>query len=139
MEKLRKLLNIWLPVVVWALIIFLFSNRPSISTVDFYLGDFLLKKTAHLIEYGIFSFLIYRALTSSGVEKKKAMWISVLICFLYGATDEFHQSFIAGRTPTVRDVIIDTTGATIMIYGVIKNIKKLPHKLQNIAEILLNN
>ena len=35
------------------------------------------------------------------------------IVFLYAASDEFHQIFVALRTALVSDVIIDTTGGTI--------------------------
>lgn len=132
MVKVKKTLYLWLPVLTWSVVIFLFSNRSSIHTTDFYLGDFILKKSAHLLEYGMFSTLIYRALINSGVDKKKAMWVAVLVCFMYGASDEYHQSFIAGRTPTVRDVLIDTSGALIFVYGIIRNIKKMPHQIQNL-------
>lgn len=130
MPSYKKALKYILPVFIWAVVIFLFSNRPSIKTVDFYLGDFILKKSAHLIEYGIFSTLIYRALVNYGVDKKKAMILSVLSAFLYGATDEFHQSYIYGRTATIRDVLIDTSGALISVYGLILNLKKLPKFLK---------
>ncbi len=124
--NMHKIIKFWAPVAIWAVIIYLFSNRTTIKTVDFYLGDFLLKKTAHLIEYGVFSTLWYRALVNFGMGYKKAMFYSVLASFLYGASDEFHQSFIYGRTATLRDVAIDTTGALIAVYGFIENLKKMP-------------
>lgn len=113
MQKAKKLIKYWLPVILWAFVIFLFSNRPSIYTVDFYLGDFILKKSAHLIEYAVFAILIFRALLSHDIDKKKALFISITIASFYGISDEFHQSFISGRTATIRDTIIDTIGATI--------------------------
>lgn len=113
MQKAKKLTKFWLPVILWALIIFFFSNRPSIYTVDFYLGDFLLKKSAHIVEYAIFGILVFRAFLSHDIDKKKALLISIVIASFYGITDEFHQSFISGRTATIRDTIIDTIGAII--------------------------
>lgn len=136
MQKLRRLTNLWLPLIVWAGVIFTFSSFPTVVTVDFYLGDFLLKKTAHLIEYGIFATLVYRGLINSKIENKKAMIYSVFAAFLYGASDEFHQSFVSGRTATLRDILIDTTGAAIAIYLVINNIKKMPKKIQNLFSML---
>ena len=124
MQRIKRILSLWLPVVIWAGVIFFFSSRPTIKTVDFFLGDFILKKSAHLIEYGVFAALFFRALIHSGVTKKKAMLFSILASFLYACTDEYHQSFVFGRTAVTRDVLIDTTGATIFIYGVIRNIKK---------------
>lgn len=142
MQRLNKFKKYWLPVIIWATVIFLFSNRTTIKTVDFFLGDFLLKKTAHIIEYGIFATLFYRGLVNYGVSKKRAMLMSVLSAFMYGATDEFHQSFIYGRTATVRDVLIDTTGAVIFIYGIINNLSKLPNSIKflyNKLDIDINN
>lgn len=130
MIKIQKILNLWLPVVVWAVVIYLFSNRTTIKTVDFFLGDFLLKKTAHLVEYGVFSTLWYRALINSGVNLKRAMFYSVFVSFIYGVSDEFHQSFIYGRTATLRDVLIDTSGALIAVYGIIGNLKKMPSAIR---------
>lgn len=131
-ETLIKVFNYWLPPIIWGTIIFSFSSLHTISTTDFYLGDFLIKKTAHIMEYGIFATLLYRALVNSNIKKENAMWISILIAFSYGMTDEFHQSFTPGRTPTVRDVLIDTAGASIFIYGIIGNIKKMPKIIQNL-------
>ena len=110
---LTKFLKYWLPPILWALIIFTFSNFPTVETADFYLGDFLIKKSAHLIEYGILAILIYRGLIGSEIDNKKAIIYSIVIASLYGVTDEFHQSFIPGRGPAIRDVAIDTIGATI--------------------------
>jgi len=126
MQKIKRIVSLWLPVGIWALVIFTFSSLPTVETTNFYLGDFLIKKSAHLIEYGIFATLVYRALFNSKVSIKKAMYISVIAAFVYGASDEFHQSFTPGRGPKFTDVLIDTTGASIFIYGVIGNMKKMP-------------
>ncbi len=125
-EIFKKATNSWLPVIIWAGVIFSFSSFPTTTTTTFYLGDFLLKKSAHVIEYGIFATLVYRALINSNVTKSRSMWLSVLIAFMYGLSDEFHQSFTPGRGPKFTDVLIDTFGATLFIYGIINNIKKMP-------------
>ena len=125
-NKLVFFLKYWLPFIIWALVIFLFSNSPTIKTSDFYFWDFILKKTAHFSEYGIFSTLLYRALINSNVNKKSAMFVSVAISLIYAITDEIHQSYIPGRTPAVRDVLIDLTGAYVFLYIIVLNINKLP-------------
>mgnify|MGYP003443897534 CR=1 FL=1 len=126
-KELTKLkISLWLPVFIWAGVIFLFSSFPTTTTTTFYLGDFLLKKSAHVIEYGIFFFFVYRALINSNVTKSRSMWLSVLIAFMYGLSDEFHQSFTPGRGPKFTDVLIDTFGAILFIYGIVNNIKKMP-------------
>src|SRR3989338_6887274 len=102
MQKIKKILKFWFPPVLWAGLIFTFSSFPTGTTTDFYLGDFLIKKTAHIVEYGIFATLIFRGLINSNVKKEKAMWFAVILAFLYGITDEYHQSFTPGRGPAVR-------------------------------------
>lgn len=129
-----KVLKFWLPPILWGLVIFSFSSYPVGVATEIYWKDFIIKKTAHVIEYGILATLLYRAMVNSDVEKRKAMWISILISFLYGITDEFHQSFTPGREPNTRDVFIDTIGASIFMYGIIGNINKMPEKIKLIAK-----
>lgn len=131
-DKMVKVVKFWVPPFLWAVVIFTFSSMQVGSSSEFYWKDFLVKKTAHIIEYGIFATLIYRALVNSKVSKPKAMWYSVLVALFYGMTDEFHQSFTPGRGPAVRDVIIDTLGASLFIFGILNNIKKMPNFLQDL-------
>lgn len=131
-DRMVKIVKFWLPPFLWAIIIFTFSSMQVGSSSEFYWKDFLVKKTAHIIEYGIFATLIYRALVNSGVHKRKAMWYSVAIAMFYGITDEIHQSFTPGRGPAVRDVLIDTLGAGLFIFGILVNIKKMPVFLQDL-------
>jgi len=134
-KNFKKLTSLWLPVLLWAGVIFTFSSFPTTTTTDFYLGDFLIKKTAHVIEYGILATLLFRALINSDVTKSRSMFLSVLIAFLYGLTDEFHQSFTPGRGPKFTDVLIDTFGASLFIYGIINQIDKMP----SIISVFLKN
>lgn len=136
MLKIKRLLNLWLPVAIWASVIFTFSSFHTVKTTDFFIGDFLIKKTAHIIEYGVLASLIYRALINSNVLKSKAMFFAVLLAFLYGISDEFHQSFTPGREPTIRDILIDTTGASIFIFGIIGNLKSMPNTIKYYFEKL---
>ena len=132
-ETSNKVFKYWLFPVLWALVIFTFSSFQTAETTKIYWGDFIIKKTAHIVEYGVFAVLLYRAMINSGMNKTSAMKSSVLISFLYGVTDEFHQSFTPGRGPTARDVIIDTIGAWFFVYGFIGNIKKFPERVQTWA------
>lgn len=84
--------------------------------------NYPLRKYAHAIIYFILSLLILNALHKSNVKNKH--FITLLICFLYALTDEYHQTFITGRTGQFIDVIIDTIGAYlgIIIYNIFKRI-----------------
>lgn len=74
-------------------------------------------KQAHGLTYGLLAALILRALAAarwSGVSRVHAWW-SALAATLYGVSDEWHQSFVPGRSSDVRDVVADATGATIAV------------------------
>lgn len=123
MKNSKKLTN-YLAVLVWCGLIFILSNSPRITTVDLQIVDFALKKIAHFIEYFILGMLTYRATNN--------ILISISFCILFAVSDEFHQSFIPGREPRVRDVIIDSFGsitAIIIWNNLSQNLKKIQKKL----------
>ncbi|MFC5446771.1 VanZ family protein [Paenibacillus aestuarii] len=89
------------------------SGSPS-SFVEFFI-----RKFAHLTIYGLLGLLttrLFKALTRWAVSWN--FLYSVLLCAAYAASDEYHQSFIAGRTSRPADVVLDTVGAAlgILIY-----------------------
>lgn len=45
------------------------------------------------------------------VDERKARWLSLGISALYGLTDEYHQSFVAGRDASATDFVADVVGA----------------------------
>jgi VanZ family protein len=92
----------WLPVLVWAGVIFAFSSIPSLGTG---LGtwDYVLRKLAHTTEYAILAVLLARATGSYA-------WAFALTV-AYAGTDEFHQTFVRGRHGSPIDVAIDAAGA----------------------------
>jgi VanZ family protein len=134
--KILKKINLWLPLVIWASIIFFLSNHRLTPTSQIYWQDFIFKKSAHMFFYGVFAILSFRAVIGEGVKKMKSFYVAVLMAFLYGITDEFHQSFIFGREPTVRDVIIDTIGASIASFLLYYLVPKLPKDLKIFLEKL---
>lgn len=88
--------------------------------------NYIVRRTAHVIEYLIFTILIIITLSSSGVKGKKIYIISLLICFIYACTDEYHQTFIAGRTGQFVDCLVDSIGVLIgcALAFIINTIKK---------------
>jgi VanZ family protein len=96
----------WLPVLVWAGVIFAFSSIPSLSSG---LGtwDYVLRKGAHMTEYAILAVLLVRATGSYA-------WAFALTAG-YAASDEFHQTFVRGRHGSPIDVGIDAVGALIAL------------------------
>jgi hypothetical protein len=130
--SLREFIVLWLPVILWGAVIFSFSSIQTTQVSEIHWEDFIVKKLAHIVEYAILSFLLYRALKESGVNKKTAGLSAICICFLYGISDEFHQSFTPGREPAFRDVIFDTIGASLAIYSIWNVLPKAPPKLKNL-------
>lgn len=75
-----------------------------------------LRKCAHATVYFILSILIMIGLRSFNVEIRKAIIITIVSCFLYSLTDEFHQLFVDGRSSLFSDCLIDTLGATLGVF-----------------------
>ena len=102
----RSLVRLWLPVVLWAAVIFALSSIPSLGTG---LGtwDTILRKLAHTAEYALLGALLLRA-----VRRWDAAFA---LGVLYAASDELHQTFVRGRHGSPVDVAIDAAGIAIGI------------------------
>ena len=96
----------WLPVLLWAGVIFTLSSIPSLGTG---LGtwDTVLRKGAHITEYAILALLLVRAVG----REVPALALGVL----YAASDELHQGFVRGRHASPVDVAIDAVGLLLGI------------------------
>lgn len=129
----NKKLIVFLPVIIWMLIIFLFSNQPATKSGEMSQGitevitnivgrvvnpslsidtlEHFIRKSAHFLEYLMLGLLVCNALG----YKRKINWIRIIvcvvICILYAASDEIHQLFVDGRSGRVLDVLIDSAGA----------------------------
>ena len=66
--------------------------------------SFIVRKCAHMTEYAILTFLLYKTF----VHKQNPLIKSFLFTVLYACSDEFHQLFIPGRAGQIRDVCIDS-------------------------------
>ena len=105
---------LWLPVLVWAGIIFALSATPDLRFSPASDIDFIVRKAGHMAIFGVLAVLLWRALASSSVSRTMAR--SWLLTVAYAATDEFHQGFTAGRHPSPVDVAIDSVGALIALF-----------------------
>jgi VanZ family protein len=101
---LPRTVSLWLPVLLWAALIYWFSSIPSLSSG---LGsfDYVLRKAAHVTEFAFLSFLLWRA-----VRDEAGAFFGAL---LYAATDEFHQTFVHGRHGSPKDLAFDAVGALL--------------------------
>lgn len=97
-------------------IIFFLSDQPGDSL---YLPPFPgIDKFAHLAAYGALAAATIFAF-GSGYQRRRPIavfCITVLFCLSYGVSDEFHQSFVPGRSPSGFDVFADVCGALLVCF-----------------------
>jgi VanZ family protein len=131
---MRRFLTYWLPPLVWTAVILaassdLFSSPhtggwieritswfgPSLAPATLDLVNRVLRKIGHVTAYGILSALSFRALRGERPQWSLRWAIgAIAMAVLVASVDEFHQSFVASRTGTWHDVVLDAAGATLM-------------------------
>ncbi len=123
----------WIPVLVWAGFISWFSTGAfsahstnhyidpvlrflfgELSAQQFRVAHTVVRKSAHFLEYSVLAILLCRALTAPHARITAAVMVrAIVICALYAAADEIHQTFEPDRTGSPIDVLIDASGAVI--------------------------
>ncbi|MFC3768898.1 VanZ family protein [Paenibacillus sp. GCM10012303] len=108
----------WLPAVVWMTLIFYMSHQTGDdlgTLLPFFQNWFPWMASfdwGHFIAYFVLALTYYGAMFP-----RWAGWggkaLVVVLCLLYGVTDEFHQRFVEDRTPDLMDLRNDTIGAAI--------------------------
>ena len=98
--------------------------EPEYSSLDlaskeelFNKVSFFVRKTGHFSEYGILAFT-FEEVRNTRKHIIMGAVVTDLICMIYASTDEFHQTFVDGRSGKSADVLIDTSGtvfATIIL------------------------
>jgi VanZ family protein len=125
----------WWPVIVWSGVIFTMSTDafstehtkwffepilrwliPGLAQSQYDFMHHVIRKSAHFAEYFLYCILLYRA-----VRGRRTGWrwswgvAALLIAAAYSVSDEFHQSFVASRTASPCDSLLDTTGALVAL------------------------
>lgn len=142
-------------VLIWMIVIFSFSNQPAeassklsdgfinktiIKVYEVFNGNiteekkeeliskysYPVRKFAHFTIYFILGMLVSIYLNDS-IKNKSVIIYSLLICFVYACTDEFHQYFVDGRYCSFIDVLIDSIGSLISI--LLLNVKTFLRKI----------
>ena len=128
-SSLKPLLPRWLPVTLWAAVIFIFSSNQNPygyipegiyhwlwwtklfgQSLFFYLGGL-----SHVLEYAILAYLLARAMLWREEFTRGQLITVFYLTMLYAFTDEFHQVFTPGRAFQVVDLLLDALGAVIGI------------------------
>ena len=121
---------LWLPPLLYMLLIFYLSSQSKpIPIVTEHVWDKLL----HFIEYGILGGLWCRTMRGEGMDWVAALAAATLIASLYGASDEWHQSFVPLRDSSVRDWLSDMLGgsagaAIYAAFGFFSTASRPPHR-----------
>lgn len=132
---MKSFLRYWAPVLAWLVLTFIGStNVLSVANTSRFIIPFLLwlkpgmtndamwgiivilRHCAHVGEYMVLALLVWRALrwgTSISMRMSTLCAVALLGCALFAASDEFHQTFVKSRTPSVRDVLLDVGGASL--------------------------
>jgi VanZ family protein len=108
--KAKTFLWRWGPALVLMAVIFIASSQPKTAVPQFGSYDWPVKKFAHVIAYGLLGIAYLHGLAAGRRPTWRLALAAVLMAAAYGATDEFHQSFVAGRGAGPVDVGIDTLG-----------------------------
>jgi VanZ family protein len=132
---MKSFVKYWLPLVTWLVVMFVGSTevmsaehtsryivpfllwlKPGMSPKTIWIILVVTRKCAHVAEYAILALLLSRALRTVPVLSTKTPVLfgaALLGCAVFAASDEFHQTFIKSRTPSVRDVFLDVAGALV--------------------------
>jgi VanZ family protein len=132
---MRLFLKYWLPLLIWLGVIFVGSTelmsaehtsrfivpfllwlKPGMSPQTIWTILVVVRKCAHVTEYAVLALLLWRALRSLPTLRAKTLILfsAVLLgCAFFAASDEFHQTFVKSRTPSVRDIFLDVAGALV--------------------------
>lgn len=144
---------LWILIILWMAVLFGFSSQEATESKKVSSGlitaivelfdfsnslspektqaiaenlTFIVRKSAHFIAYAILGSLVFCLAGEYKLYGKRQFLLSIAVAFLYACSDEFHQTFVKGRSGEIRDVTIDTIGATFgaLVIMVIKRIKK---------------
>ena len=123
----------WTPALVWAAVLLLVSGNAGsgqltgaaiqflvshtvgeVSDVTFTALHFIIRKTGHLVAYGILGALNFRAVRA-GRAGWRLPWslIATVLAVIVASLDEWHQTMVPSRTGMPADVLLDAVGATI--------------------------
>ncbi len=120
---MRGRLSLWLPVVAVAGLIFILSSFEQLPSPPSGITD----KHEHFTIYFLLGLTFVRAF--AGGRLSNITWLVALVSALtvvaYGASDEFHQSFVPGRDCSVDDLLADATGgaaagAVLLAWAIIR-------------------
>ncbi len=126
LKKYPDFVKFQLPAFLWMAVIFILSSIPgsTLAQIEFPYAHLI----AHTLLYAALYYLCYRATEYQRYSKFVSdfgLWISLLFVVVYGAGDEYHQSFVPGRTEQLKDLMIDIIAAlvTMIVLALIERLR----------------
>lgn len=133
---MSKFLRYWGPAVVWfgvmtflstdsfsaqntSQVVYQIFRAIGIPYVHWEFYHFLVRKSAHIMEFAVFSGLMFHAFRGTTLPELRRAWAPQWawwawgVCVLAGAANEIQQIFVPSRTPALHDVVIDSAGAAL--------------------------
>ncbi len=105
-----------LPVLLWAVTIYISSSIPAERLPDF--GKMGYDKVIHFFVYFLLSATIHRSIRHQSLLPflaRNHLFFTVFITAAYGITDEFHQMFVPNRNPSLYDLLADVLGGCLYV------------------------
>ncbi len=132
MIRVKKLSYFWLPAIVWMALIYWLSSFHKLQASPVNWQDFIIRKLAHFSEYFILCLLFYRGFkNTTKVPFKKILLLSIFFTFFNSLSDEYHQTFVSGRTGRLFDIGVDTSGGIFGAFFIAKLLPKSSEKVKN--------
>jgi VanZ family protein len=112
----KRFVLYWAPPFLWMSVIFVLSSMPGSKyrNIFFPHADIV----AHTLLYFVLCALWARALEAQDrfpLIKKHFLFFAVVIGTIFGATDEYHQSFVPRRSMTIEDWLTDIAGCLLLV------------------------
>lgn len=97
--------------LTWMGVIYFLSSRPPTDYPPLFWGA---DKVIHIAVYAVLGVLVAIAVGHArGTNQWSRIWLVTALVTVYGVSDEFHQSFVPGREPSVGDILADAFGGFV--------------------------
>ena len=103
----------WGPALGVMGLIFFFSSIPGRDFPPLGWWEWLVTNGGHALGYAMLSAAFAYGLIGSQLVTPRHLAFAVSLAVLYSLTDEFHQAFVPGRTPSLMDLGVDAVGAVL--------------------------